>query len=321
MRFPSGAVLFLTFLALSSFAGDWHVGSTSDCDDCHLQHASSGGQQLPGGPFTFLLLKNSVNELCLSCHDGSNPTAPDVLTPVDMYSLTESREGAAGWFTPIGEENIHGHTLGLDMPTPLQVSAKIVGLNCASCHAVHGNGNYRNLLYDPAGAGDSINLINGVDLFMEHQPDNPPSAPGAVTAYNRGNIGYKSGFSQWCASCHDVLNANSPSAPPAHFNGHPNDVALDEYYGDLHADPAHWVSGLGEGFINTPGATEGIPRVPFESPLAVDFISSKLPQSSNRIFCGSCHKSHGGGNEKSLLWPYKEGGDNFVAGCQQCHNK
>ncbi len=321
MKYFITTFIFFTILFSTLSAGEWHIGPSSDCDDCHLQHSSEQGQQLPGGPYTYLLLKNSINELCLSCHDGSNPTAPDVLTPVDMYNTTESKESGAGWFAPAGENNIHGHSLGLSLLTPLQNSAKITELNCASCHAVHGNGNYRNLLYDPAGRGDSIALIDGMDIFTEHPPDKPPTSSGAVIAYNRGNIGYKAKYSRWCAACHDLLNSNNPSTPPAHFNGHPVDVALNEFFSDLHADPGHWTGGLGDGFINTPGATDGILRVPFESALATDFASSKLPQNSDRVFCGSCHKAHGGENQKSVLWPFREGGNNFVAGCQQCHNK
>ncbi|UCE23407.1 MAG: hypothetical protein JSU74_08870 [Candidatus Zixiibacteriota bacterium] len=308
----------LVLVCAPSRAGEWHIEPYLACENCHIQHASEDGQPLPGGPFSTLLLKNTVNELCLSCHDGSDPTAPDVQQPVQMYDATASGESAAGYFGLIGADNIAGHSLGLGSVTPLQVEAEYVELSCASCHAVHGNGNYRNLLYDPRAVGDSAVLAEGSDLFAQFAPDVPPTTAGSIIAYSRDNIGYKQAYSAWCVTCHNQLSANSTASPPAHFNSHPVDVTINEFPLDLHTDPVHWTGGTGEGFADDPS---GIERVPFEVPAAVDFLSSRVPAETNRIFCGSCHKAHGGQNEKSLLWSYLEGDLNFIAGCQQCHNK
>jgi len=273
---------------------------------------------LPGGPFSTLLLKSTVNELCLTCHDGSDPTAPDVLLPVQMYNGTASGESGGGHFAIIGIDNTAGHNLGLGSVVPLQVEGQFVELSCASCHAVHGNGNYRNLLYDPAGAGDSLVLVDGVDVFTQFAPDKPPTISGTTAAYNRDNVGYRQAYSAWCASCHNRLQANSTGSAPAHFNSHPSDVALNEFPTEPHTDPVHWVSGTGAGFADDPN---GIIRVPFGVPTAVDYFTAREPAESNIVFCGSCHKSHGGQYTKSLLWSYIEGDLDFVAGCQQCHNK
>ena len=228
-------------------AGEWHVEPYLYCQNCHIQHASEDGQTVPGGPFSTLLLKNTVNELCLSCHDGSDPTAPDVLLPVQMYSSTASGESGAGHFTIIGIDNMAGHNLGLGGVVPLQAEGQFIELSCASCHAVHGNGNYRNLVYDPAGAGDSLVLVDGADVFTQFAPDKPPTVSGSVAAYSRDNVGYRQAYSAWSASCHNQLQTNATGSLPAHFNSHPTDVALNEFPTEPHTDPVHWVSGIGEG--------------------------------------------------------------------------
>jgi hypothetical protein len=303
-------------------AGEWHVGPSLQCGQCHAEHASVGGQPIPGGPFSTLLLKGSVNEMCLSCHDGTDPTAPDVMAPVSMYGDAPSTEGAAGFFITTGVVNPSGHTLDVTSLVPLNSAGKSLKLSCASCHDYHGNTNYRNLKYDPAGAGDSISLSAEKDVFWQFAPTDPPTPAGSIAAYNRSNIGYKSGWARWCGSCHDQIAANAIGTPPAHFNGHPVEVSMSSAAGAPHASSGSWLSGSREGFLgNAEVAGEGIPRLPFLQPIATDFAATQQVQGSNMVFCGSCHKSHGSEHNKDLRWPFVEGGTNYISGCQQCHNK
>ena len=312
-------ILLLPFVLL---AGEWHVGASLQCGQCHVEHGTAGGQPIPGGPYSTLLQKGSVNELCLSCHDGSDPTAPDVLAPVTMYGQAPSNESAAGHLLTIGVPNPGGHALGVSTITPLNSTGRTITVTCASCHDYHGNSNYRNLRYDPNGVGDSINIVAGVDVFWLNAPANPPTTAGSVAAYNHGNIGYKSSWSRWCGACHDQVATNSVAVLPAHFNGHPGEVSFLSGGSSSHADVTHWIAGTGEGFVgNTVVVGEGIPRLPFLQPTAIDFASTQQVQSSNVMSCISCHKSHGSDFGKSLRWPYVEGGVNYISGCQQCHHK
>ena len=320
MRLAVLVVMCVLLGTANCLAGDWHVDSLLQCGNCHLQHAYKDGQPLPGGPFSTLLIKSTINELCLSCHDGSDPTAPDVLQPVAMYQTEVSGESGGGHFGQPGLDNVMGHSLGVPSVTPLQTEANIIDLSCASCHAVHGNRNYRNLLYDPSGKGDSIALEDPGEVYTRFKPENPPTSAGSIVAYSRDNVAYAAGLSGWCASCHNELQINSQAVSPAHFNAHPSDIALDEYSIDPHTDAAHWVTGTGEGFVPS-SDNSGILRVPFQAPLATDFASGQTPAAANQVFCGSCHKAHGAQYQNSLLWPHFEGGETFVAGCQQCHNK
>src|ERR1043166_7687049 len=84
-------------VAIPLFAGEWHYGVSSVCSDCHTQHNSQNGQPMRTdnhpAPAPYLLRRGTPLELCLSCHDGSDPNAPDVISPVSFVS-----ESAAGAF-------------------------------------------------------------------------------------------------------------------------------------------------------------------------------------------------------------------------------
>ena len=94
-KYIGALVSALLVTASAVRGGNWHTGASLQCGQCHAEHATAGGQQIPGGPFSTLLVKATVNELCLSCHDGTDPTAPDVLAPVSMYAQSPSTESAA----------------------------------------------------------------------------------------------------------------------------------------------------------------------------------------------------------------------------------
>ncbi len=316
------AIIVLSLFGGSIQSGGWHKGESLQCGECHAEHASVGGQEIPGGPYSTLLLKSSINELCLSCHGGDDPTAPDVLAPVSMYAQSPRTESAGGHFQVPGVLNSAGHSLGIVLPIPLNSSGRNIELTCASCHDYHGNENYRNLKYDPAGSGDSIVLSALVDIFWQDPPPSFPNPVGAAAAYQLGNIRYKSSWSGWCGSCHDQIQNNSTAIPPAHFNAHPSDIALSGTGSSPHVSSSRWIDGTGEGFTgNATVPGEGISRLPFRQPTATDFATAGQVESSNEIFCGSCHKSHGSDFGKGLRWPYVEGGVNYLSGCQQCHGK
>jgi len=321
-RLAATALVFLLLTLVTSVnSGNWHVGPSLNCADCHLQHSSEDAQPVSGGPFSTLLLKNTVNELCLSCHDGSDPAAPDVLNPVGMYSGESPGESAAGFLDGIGLLNARGHDLAVSAATPLSTFSSARDLHCGHCHNVHGNANYRNLLADPAESGDTIIIEEGIQVFTQVRPDVPPAISASIAAYSRSNVGYKENLTQWCVSCHDRLATNLSASAEAHFMAHPSDVALNSGGLDAHADAQHWVAGTGEGFPSASNPGEGIHRLPHLSPTATDHASATTAAETDRVFCMSCHKAHGGAYQSSLLWPNEEGGSNFIAGCQQCHNQ
>lgn len=293
------------------------------CSDCHTLHYSESGGQPAGveqmGPFARLLIRSTTNKLCLFCHDGSDPKAPDVLASVTMYDGSGDEHSGAGFFgNSGGADNPNGHDLGLNKASVPFGSMTNVTLTCASCHDPHGTRNYRNIVTAPAGeTGTGVEM--GRDVFRDSPPGDPPSTTGSVAAYRRSNESYKARTSSWCAECHDALkaNVNVPGQRVHHFS----DVSLDGI--GYPTDPAHWVSGTGSGFgVATGDAMEGIPRLRFQVPTATDNASAKQVAANNQVICGSCHVAHGGNYRYGLVWPNKDSGDpvDRLSGCNQCHN-
>lgn len=200
------ALLLLVASSVPLHAGDWHYGASSVCSDCHTQHNSQNGQPMRTDnnptPASYLLRRGTPLELCLSCHDGSNPNAPDVVTPVSYVA-----ESAAGAF-PNGGGTPTGIAHHLNNPTaeiPPGGTQPMV-LVCTTCHDPHGNQNYRNLRPDPSNTNQAP-----VTVIVSQQ--NAANGMNAAQVYVPGNIVYKSGMSKWCGTCHGTPHADHIGDP------------------------------------------------------------------------------------------------------------
>ena len=212
---------FLLSVALAAplFAGDWHYGVSAVCSDCHTQHNSQNGQPMRTdnnpAPAPMLLRRGTTLELCLSCHDGSDPNAPDVIAPVSYLSVS-----AAGAFPNSGgiPTNIAHHLNNPAAEVPPGGNQAIV-LTCTTCHDPHGNQNYRNLRPDPSNSNHAP-----VSIMVVQQYTANGSNPSQV--YAPSNVIYKSGVSQWCSTCHGTPHTD-----------HVNDPAI---WPAKHANYGHW---------------------------------------------------------------------------------
>lgn len=297
LSFPKlASVIIIVFLygGLAVEAGDWHSPSQLVCSDCHTIHYSEGGM-LPvdaeaGGPFSKLLMASTTNALCLSCHDGTDTDAPDVLDPV-----TYTTETAGGYFDNSGGfASDNTHNLGMSAGDPSPGSADNLILSCASCHSPHGSSNYRNLQLNPTGSGNSADVSVVVD--QTYSADGPGgNAPAQV--YVPANILYRSGMSDWCNDCHTNFHGNNETGSPEPWFRHPQDLTI---YGRTYADYSYW-----EGTITN--------RVEVESPSDI-----LVPSADDEVFCLSCHKAHGSANKSSLIYA---DGNTTLSTCQQCHNQ
>ena len=222
-------------LASVAWAGDYHVGSTLVCSDCHVAHYSqqhaltSGGTFTPlgaGGPFEDLL-RNEPNSLCLACHDG-NSIAPDVFGDnAGKYQGTNRRAGALNSGSvlkanPTGYDEIDGHTLWSNATAPGGTFSHAGdGLECVDCHAQHGSASqYRNLLNRGIFTGKTLTYVPGganiasKDIF-EHN----------VRAYSDADVDYnepdvtKSAYGNWCASCHTEFHGSGGAANMGGISG------------------------------------------------------------------------------------------------------
>ncbi len=328
-RFGKLALLFALLFSASAgttLAGEFHIEGQV-CSKCHTAHFSQHGRPPvgaePGGPFEKLLLFSSPTKLCLSCHDGSDVDAADVLAPVSTpYGPDEFSAG--GYFEYSGgSESEKGHDLGVfPAEVPFSEMAPAV-LKCTSCHDPHGNQYYRNLKSRPgAGAGTPLAHhdpeLPTDDVFEEVHPDGTNPAE----AYRISNVAYRSRMSEWCAECHDGLLPTQAGTLPAHFQAHPADVSMG--IGGSHVDLQHWLGGEGAGFgLATGDATPGMPRVRFQNPSATSLETARAVSASNEVFCESCHFAHGGPYGAGATWPFKTPGNvaDAYAPCQQCHNE
>ncbi|HSN92741.1 MAG TPA: hypothetical protein VLS93_16030 [Anaeromyxobacteraceae bacterium] len=319
------AALIALALAGSARAASYHdlEKNRQPCADCHILHHSEGGappaELEPGGPFPQLLVRAVANKLCLFCHDGSNPNAPDVLDPVSMYGGSGDEHSGAGAFANAGgADNPNGHDLGLEKPVPFGSGPSQI-LTCASCHDPHGTQNYRNVVTAPRG-GAGTPVVMGADVHREAPAGDPPSAAASTAAYKESNEGYRARSSRWCAECHDALQPHVGGNVRV-ASHHLVDVPING--AGYPTDPTHWEAGTGSGFgVATGDGVEGVPRLRFQVPAATDFPSSKVVSPGNQVLCASCHLAHGGRHAKGLAWPYRDPGSpaDAISGCQQCHN-
>jgi len=320
------ALLFFPLSLDPVLAGEYHVKEEA-CSGCHTAHFSQHGRAPvgaePGGPFEKLLLFSSPTKLCLSCHDGSDVDAPDVLSPVST-SYGPDQFSAGGFFEYSGgTPSDRGHDLGT-WPAEVPFSGMAPStLTCTTCHDPHGNKNYRNLRSRPGiGTGTPLphnnpSLPTDAVFELVHPDGRNPS-----DVYKLSNIGYRTEMSQWCVECHDRLLPNQAGSLPAHFRAHPVDVSVGT--GGMHMDTQHWLEGTGAGFGTAIGdGVSGIPRVRFQTPSATTFETSLLPSPSNQVFCGTCHYAHGSPYAAGATWPLKSPADSAdaYAACQQCHNQ
>jgi len=321
-----GAAALVLMWAGSAAAGDYHTTTTLICSDCHVMHYSQshgynddgGGFSTPlgGGPHEYLL-RNEVNELCLTCHDNQT-FAPDVF-----------EEGTGGYVREAGALNdeastgnyhpADGHTLGSTDVAPGGTWTSAEGLECASCHNPHGSTTaYRNL---------SPRIISG-------QPAPPTWAVAtnnltkdvyeiAARGYSVDDVWFnepdatESAMAKWCKVCHTDFHGlkggtEVGGTATGEWHRHPNSDANIGALGGGHSSLATYNALSNKVKVMSPTGVWG-PTVP----------GDVTP------FCLSCHKAHGNQNAFGLIFmsgtgTVTEEGDSGTQTkqlCKQCHRQ
>ncbi len=333
-------------LPVVAFAGDYHVGSTLPCYDCHTMHYSEshaystdvagfGTLALEaGGPFENLL-RREPNDLCLACHNN-NAWAPDVFGngTGPAVRLGGALNAAAGHLAnDANYDEGDGHTLWSTETAPGGTFAHAgEGLACVDCHAQHGIATqYRNLLNRGAFSGKNLTyakLTN--DLTKDVFERAPLNYDIAAVDFNEPDQ-TKSAYGNWCASCHTNFHGSggatnmggitqgwSNPAGGVPWKRHPTaDVNIGST-GGTH------ISSLAQ--FNAHAVTNNV---------KVMDPTGKWDHSSNQITptCFSCHKGHGNKNSFGLIFmggtgAVTEQGDDgatlsdgakYISLCRQCH--
>lgn len=343
----------MSLVAATSFAGDYHFGVTLICTDCHVMHYSqshgynangSGNFTTPGagGPYGFLL-RNDINDLCASCHDGQT-WAPDVIEATSGPVTVRQ----AGALNVLGGDGLYppttGHTLGATVTAPGSNPpwSNAAGLECTDCHAAHGrsaglptsitNGGYRNLFRETTGfvsisysRGD-VEVTNDLTrwVFETSSSGNTNNHYGRDAITFNEPVSTGSAYADFCKTCHTDFHG---ALGGTEIGG----VPVTGGYEEFHRHPAAGanIGALGGGHSSLAQFTGRGNNVQVMSsaghkPGTYVATDTDLSQS-----CFSCHKGHGNQNAFGLIYMLGTGtvteqGDNGVDArnlCRQCHRQ
>lgn len=347
------ATLALVAVPAAVMAGDFHTGITLVCSDCHVMHysqqhgynADGTGTFTPlnNGPHEFLL-RDDINDLCRSCHDGQS-WAPDVF---ESHGNGFVRQ--AGALNEVGGNGLYpettGHTLGSTDTAPGGTfNDPVHGLTCVNCHAAHGGnagGNsYRNL----GGYGTAVGSATAISYSrgdVEGSNDlnlwvfEDQSSGNSVNHYGRSAITFNepvgatsvSAYGDFCKGCHTNFHG---AVGGAEIGGVLDPVS--GYYEEFIRHPSTSesdIGGIGGGHSRLTQLTGHTNQVQVMSPAgqradAYDGTDTGLSPS-----CFSCHKGHGNQNAFGLIYmtgtgTVTEEGDQATGAardlCRQCHGQ
>ncbi|MGA1864336.1 MAG: hypothetical protein ACMUHX_04675, partial [bacterium] len=327
----------LYFLPYSGIALAGECSENLLCSDCHTIHYSQDGivpaEWGKEGPYE-TLLKDIVNDLCLMCHDGFDPNAPNVMGE-NRYI---PNAGSFSSFDPNRR-----HSLGTqDEPPGYDGEWNEGPLTCVSCHnppcnISHGDKKYyRNLKTNPGSASDITVTYETSEVYsgeaaIQQLIDTPIKEKYKVSniKHRQSESGSNYGLSAWCAGCHmDFYGAGGDVNMGGSTSGdtrgntfdtwirHPTKgITLSEGVTNGHID------GTAENGLGYWWSSNILSRPPYISPSG--YIGSKS-SSDNETGCISCHKAHGSDKLYCLIFdnpetPDLEDGVRMVETCQACH--
>lgn len=338
------AIGALCVFATAAVAGDWHNGVNLICSDCHVMHSSqshaytSGGQYVPvgtAGPYADLL-RNDVNDLCLSCHDNQS-FAPDVFGANGGVAMNRNGGGLnadpAHRANDNGYDMIDGHTLWSTSTAPGGTFSNSEGLECTDCHAQHGNqpAQYRNLRTSTS----STSMWAGKALTYDSDGTNDPTKDvfnRVLRGYAEADVDYnepsttQSAYGNWCSACHTNYHGSGGAANMGGASG--GDPAVDKSTAWLR----HPTADVNVGWAPTRSHYSSLSQFNSHTNRVKVMDSQGLwdgTAADNTITpsCFSCHKSHGNKNGFGLIFmsgtgTVTEEGDNgtrYNDLCRQCH--
>ncbi|HYJ32404.1 MAG TPA: cytochrome c3 family protein [Candidatus Binatia bacterium] len=331
----------LCVFATAAVAGDYHNGTTLICSDCHVMHGSQSHALTSGGFFVPLgvngpygdLLRNDVNDLCLTCHDNSS-FAPDVFG--NNGGVARVRNAGALNADPAKRANdngfdvIDGHTLWSTATAPGGTFTNADGLECTNCHSQHGQNvaQYRNLATSPGGsAGKTVTYAAGTnDLTKDVFEAVPNGYAESQVNYNEPNTS-GSAYGAWCSGCHTYYHGSGGSINMGGASG-----------GDLAQGSTSWLrhptADVNVGWAPTRTYYSSLSQYNGHTNRVKVMDSQGLwngTAADNTITpsCFSCHKSHGNKNGFGLIFmsgtgTVTEEGDNGTRQndlCKQCHTQ
>jgi hypothetical protein len=291
-----------------------------------------------GGPFDHLL-RDEVNNLCLSCHDQAG-IAPDVLGAANGGN-GPSDVRLAGYLNRLGVQGLAptGHTLdtldeapGSQPPwAPEDENGVGEGLNCTNCHQQHGYAGgqnaYRNLRMDPGNLGFLGAVVTYNDTTIGTNDLTRDVFERQAAEYDESDMDWNepdsttSAIGNWCGGCHTNFHG---SPGDANMGGVPDGSSYSDFL--RHPDGGVDIGGVGGGHSSLSVYNSHTNKVKVMSEVGVwDPAGSDVTPT-----CISCHKGHGNGNAFGLLYrsgtgTLTENGDSNGTQvenlCAQCHTQ
>lgn len=307
-----------------AWAGDYHVTGALKCAQCHVMHGQQSHSYLPAQSHTTeigadapyeALLRNEVNDLCLTCHDtrigggNSDVFGGNTTGEVRQAGGLNLADGAVSeWTNDVDYSAMDGHSLYSTETAPGGTWSNPNGLNCVDCHMPHGHvaTQYRNLWTSTS----PTNKFFGKELSYQ-QGGSPIDKTKDV--YETARLGHgvsqvwfnepdqtKSAYAEWCKSCHTDFHGTAGGGEVGGQSGgwtfasavnwvrHPNaDVNVGHQAG------ADFVSSL----ARYQGLTNKVKVMSNDAATIADWATAADVTPS----CFSCHKGHGNKNGFGLV--------------------
>jgi len=282
--------------ALGSSVMAFHEAAGLICNKCHTMHYSQDGAAPLGssadGPHPHLLLMTNTTDLCLSCHDGTDPNAHDVYVatvalPGGDYGSSstdeetghnpgfeEGSEADPQWSTQLPEDT----NFGLVPPDGSSLTTTALEKwDCVSCHAPHQGDGGASYVY---GTASTFRMLWSKPAAFS-ATDTPVTGDGSqdLTSNEIDTIhsGYQSGMSAWCGACHGQFHNDTKSGD---WLIHPSGFDL----------PPAYITNYGN--TTQGGATNSYSCiVPVEQSTATTGDFEVV--TGAKVMCLSCHRSHG----------------------------
>ena len=265
----------------------FYTKDTNLCANCHDTHTSIGKA---------LLKYEDVDDLCLTCHDGSQ-SKYNVLDGVVSRDGTwnDPLQSAGG---PFGKLSGHTsnvvaeslHTLGTSPNLAPGGNPNVSGrdLSCVSCHSAHNTNNYR-IIATETPESSNVRVVGY-------------SVTDHVYGIERGN--YLAGMDSLCMGCHpDYMAAEGAGSEPATGTY----VTDGKYRHPIGVSPS------------SRGLSTTLP------------LQGDSGDKTDYVFCLTCHSAHGSSAETALNDTNDEDGNttavnyllrrDYWAVCQDCHQK
>lgn len=280
-------------------AHGYYSSNTALCKNCHNTHTSNGPK---------LLSFATVNDTCMSCHDGTGSkydvingkvsTSDNKATSIDTPSGPFG--GKVFGKSLIANEPESIHSLGAVISTAPGGNPNGTGkwaetLGCGSCHDAHGSPNYRMLATSlPYNSNISVKAY-------------------AYTGAHAENVYYVSGMNNFCMGCHPAYNAPQGSGETKFGVDFGGTVSGEAYRHSMDVSPASFKVGD----VLQPLST----TLPLEG--------NDTNYDSNKIMCLTCHTAHGSSQPSVFTDTYDNDGPSNVRNyllrmenmgvCEDCH--